>query len=36
MHNRGRVLGPLRVDGDGAALGPRDRVVLEALARPVQ
>jgi WD40 repeat protein/DNA-binding SARP family transcriptional activator len=26
------VLGPLRVDGDGASLGPRDRVVLETLA----
>jgi WD40 repeat protein/DNA-binding SARP family transcriptional activator len=26
------VLGPLRVDGDGTSLGPRDRVVLETLA----
>ncbi|HET9667177.1 MAG TPA: BTAD domain-containing putative transcriptional regulator, partial [Desertimonas sp.] len=26
------VLGPLRVDGDGASLSPRDRVVLETLA----
>jgi WD40 repeat protein/DNA-binding SARP family transcriptional activator len=26
------VLGPLRVDGDGMSLGPRDRVVLETLA----
>jgi DNA-binding SARP family transcriptional activator len=25
------VLGPLRVDGDGTSLGPRDRVVLETL-----
>src|SRR5215813_12825814 len=26
------VLGPMSVDGDGASLQPRDRVVLEALA----
>ena len=32
-----RLLGPLRVDGSGPALGPRDRVVLAALAvRPGQ
>ena len=26
------VLGPLKVDGDASALGPRDRVVLAVLA----